>query len=63
MPTFFVIVTTLAAQLADEPAWHDDVAAILYQIWAHYLPLRSDDDLAIKLNQLLTIMGAFGGCF
>lgn len=48
---------TLAAQLADEPAWHDDVAAILYQIWAHYLPLRSDDDLADKLNQLLTIMG------
>ena len=48
---------TLLAQLKQaSPAWYPDVQAVLNRIWQQYLPLQAEDDLAAKIQVLLTEM-------
>ena len=47
----------LLAQLQEESdAWHEDVYAVIQQVWQQHLPLGETDDLVTKINTLLDFM-------
>ena len=43
----------LASWVEQEPAWQEDVLDMLERVKAQYLAIRSDDDLILKIDQLI----------